>query len=277
MKAKQRKVRVGQVTFGNTLPFVLIAGPDSIESEEHALFMARSLKAITKKLGVPFVFKASYDKANRTSHTSFRGVGLKEGVRILKLIKEKVGVSVTTDIHSKEEAREMGVVVDLLQVPALLSRQTDLLLAAGEYGRAVNIKKGQFISPRDALYPIEKVVSSKNTNILITERGHMFGYRDVVADMRALFWMREFGYPVIFDAAHTAQFPSSEKGKSGGEARLIPSLAFAAIAIGVSGIFIEVHNNPSEAPVDGDSSLPLKELAPLLRKLKALDRIAKSS
>lgn len=270
-------VKVGDIEISNRNPFVLIAGPDSLESEEHALLMARSISEIAKKLEIPYIFKASYDKANRTSVNSFRGVGLKKGLRIFKTIKKKLNIPMTTDVHSVEEALEAGKVVDLIQVPALLSRQTDLLVAAGKTGKPVNIKKGQFIAPFNIGSVIDKVRSAGNEKVMVTERGYMFGYNDVVADMRSLEIMKREGFPVIFDASHTVQTPSSLNNVSGGDRTLTPALARAAIAVGIAGIFMEVHNDPENAPVDGKSSLHLKDLKDLLKVLKSIDLIVKSN
>lgn len=269
-------VKVSNIQISNRNPFILIAGPDSLESEGHAIFMAKSIWEIAKELEIPYIFKASYDKANRTSVRSFRGVGLKKGLRIFKTIKKKINIPVTTDVHSVEEALEAGKVVDLIQVPALLSRQTDILVAAGKTGKAVNIKKGQFIAPFNIGSVIDKVRSAGNEKVMVTERGYMFGYNDVVADMRSLEIMKREGFPVIFDASHTVQTPSSLNNVSGGDRTLTPALARAAIAVGIAGIFMEVHNDPENAPVDGKSSLKLKDLKSLLQKLKNIDDIVKS-
>lgn len=267
-------ISIEKVILGNECPFVLIGGPDSIESLDHALFMAENIAAICQGVGVPFIFKASYDKANRTSLNSFRGVGVQNGLEILSAIKEKIGVPVTTDVHSPQEAALAGPVVDLVQVPALLSRQTDLLSAAGKHARTVNIKKGQFLAPEDIPFVIEKVASGNQVGVAVTERGAMFGYHDIVADMRSLPIMRQYAN-IIFDASHTAQLPSSMKGVSGGNRENIPILARAATAVGVAGIFMEIHNDPDHAPVDGLSSLPLDQLKRLLHDLKRIDEVIK--
>ena len=274
---KNIHVKVGKnIVLGNNLPLVLIAGPDSIESEKHALFMASKIKKICENLGIPFIFKASYDKANRTSADSFRGVGLNRGLEILSKIRKNLNIAVTTDVHTAGEAKKAGRVVDLIQIPALLSRQTDLLVTAAKTGRAVNIKKGQFIAPHNIDGPIGKVESGGNRSILITERGYMFGYNNVVVDMRGLEIMKQFGYPVIFDASHTVQFPSGSDKISGGDRNLIAPLARAATAVGIAGIFLEVHDNPEKAYVDGPNSLNLGDLKNLLGKLKNIDIILKS-
>jgi 2-dehydro-3-deoxyphosphooctonate aldolase (KDO 8-P synthase) len=268
-------VSIGNIILGNSLPFVLIAGPDSIESKKHALMMASNISSICRELKIPYIFKASYDKANRTSVSSFRGVGVDEGLKILKTIKDKLNIPVTTDVHTEQQAAKVGEVVDLVQVPALLSRQTDLLIAAGKTGKAVNVKKGQFIAPQNVNGIIEKIRLTNNDQILITERGYSFGYNDVVADMRSLEIMKRFGFPVIFDAAHTVQFPSGGGDRSSGDRKLIPTLARASIAVGIAGIFIEVHNDPENAACDGANSLNLSDLKNLLITLKKIDQIVK--
>ena len=268
------KVLTG-IVLGNDLPLVLIGGPDSIESERHAIFMARSIKEICGAVGVPYIFKASYDKANRTSIKSFRGVGLKKGLAILAKVKNQVKVPVTTDIHSVEEAKIGAQVIDLIQIPALLSRQTDLIVAAASTGRAVNIKKGQFIAPHDIGHIITKAASTGNKKILITERGYMFGYNDVIADMRSLEIMKQAGHPVIFDASHTVQYPSARNNISSGDRLFIVPLARAAVAVGIAGLFLEVHDRPNEAKVDGPNSLKLSDLKNVLQTLKKIDKIVK--
>ncbi len=271
------RVKLKNFTIANDRPFVFIGGPDSLESLEHALKMAKAIKSVCAGLGIPYVFKASYDKANRTSVKSFRGVGLEKSLEIFKTIQRTLGVPVTTDFHTAEQAARVGPVVDILQVPALLSRQTDMIQAAAKHAKIVNIKKGQFIAPHDMGKAIEKAVAAGNTNILATERGYMFGYNDVVADMRSLHVMKKTGHPIIFDAAHTAQTPSASGDTSGGDRDLMPPLARAAAAVGVAGIFMEVHDDPDNAPVDGQSSLRLKDLKNVLSTLKKIDRIAKSA
>lgn len=271
-----KNVVIDNIQISNQNKFILIGGPDSLESEEHAIFMAKSIWNIAKELDIPYIFKASYDKANRTSVKSFRGVGLKRGLKIFSKIKEKLKIPVTTDVHSVEEVYQAGKVVDLIQIPALLSRQTDILVAAGKTGKAVNIKKGQFISPFNINNVIDKVRSGGNERVLVTERGYMFGYNDVVADMRSLEIMKRIGFPVIFDASHTVQTPSSLTNVSGGDRTLTPALARAGIAVGIAGIFMEIHDNPDKAPVDGQSSLKLKDLKLLLQILKNIDGVVKS-
>lgn len=270
-----KTVKINNIEISNDLPFCLIAGPDSLESMDHALMMAHYISSICQQYNISYIFKASYDKANRTSVNSWRGVGLEEGLKIFKKIKDLLGVSVTTDIHSPAEAEAVKDVIDLIQIPALLSRQTDLLIAAGKTGKAINIKKGQFISPNNADMPIKKVASTGNESILITERGYTFGYNDIVADMRSLVTLKKYAYPVIFDASHTAQLPSSNGDKSGGNREMIANLARSAVAVGVAGIFMEIHNDPDNAPVDGMSSLKLTDLPHLLNQLSQIDRIIK--
>ncbi|MEK7177170.1 MAG: 3-deoxy-8-phosphooctulonate synthase [Patescibacteria group bacterium] len=272
---KQSVINIKDFKISNNLPFILIAGPDSIESEEHALLVASEIKRITAEVGVHYIFKASYDKANRTSIKSFRGVGLEKGMRILQKIKSELDLPVTTDAHSSQEVLQIGKVVDLIQIPALLSRQTDLLVTAGVTGKPVNIKKGQFIAPQNVDKIIQKIQSTGNNQAMITERGTTFGYNDVVTDMRGLEIMKRFGFPVIFDAAHTVQFPSVLKENSGGDRTLISTLARAAVGVGVAGVFIEVHNDPDNAPVDGLNSLNLKDLKKLLITLKKIDECVK--
>ncbi len=270
-------VSIGNICFGNHLPFVLIAGPDSLESREHAFMMARAIKDICQRLGIGYVFKASYDKANRTSASGFRGIGMEEGVKILAEIREELGIPVTTDIHNAHDAKLIGGAIDLIQIPALLSRQTDLITAAAETGMAVNIKKGQFIAPHDAGHMLKKALATKNDRVLITERGFSFGYNNVVVDMRGLEVMkRSTRHPIIFDASHTVQYPSAGTGVSGGDRTLIPPLARAAVAVGIAGIFMEVHQDPDNAPVDGPNSLHLEHLEDVLKTLQAIDRVVKA-
>jgi 2-dehydro-3-deoxyphosphooctonate aldolase (KDO 8-P synthase) len=272
---KTVRIRIKNFTIANDRPLVFIGGPDSLESEEHALKMAHAMAKICKRVGLPYVFKASYDKANRTSVKGFRGVGQKNGLAIMAKIRKEVGVPVTTDFHTAEEAKACGKAVDILQVPALLSRQTDMILAAARCAKIVNVKKGQFVAPHDVRHILEKAAHGGNRNVILTERGYMFGYNNVVADMRSLEIMKRTGHPVVFDAAHTAQTPSAAENSSGGDRSLIPALARAAVAVGIAGLFIEVHDDPDNAPVDGPSSLRLDDLEKLLRDLKKIDRIAK--
>ena len=266
----QREVKVGSVTIGRR-PFVLIGGPCVIESRDLVLQTAESIADISSRMNVPFIFKSSYDKANRTSISGFRGPGIEKGLAILDEVRKELGIPVLTDVHSVEEARIAADVVDVLQVPALLSRQTDILTACGQTGRAVNIKKGQFISPRDIVHAIRKVESTGNTNIIVTERGTSFGYNTLVNDFRAIPIMRDFGYPVVFDATHSVQQPSAMADHSGGEARFIVPLARAAVAVGIDGIFMEIHPDPKSARCDGDNSLPLSDLEKTLAILKKIE------
>jgi 2-dehydro-3-deoxyphosphooctonate aldolase (KDO 8-P synthase) len=275
MKKKNNKVRVGKITVANDLPFVLIAGPDSLESWERTFPIVSKIKKMCDHAGVPYILKASYDKANRTSTGSFRGVGITEGLKLLARFREKLGVPITTDVHTPEEAKEAGKVVDLIQIPALLSRQTDLIIAAAQTGKPVNIKKGQFMAPHDMHGPIGKAESAGNKNILLTERGFSFGYHNLIVDMRGLEIMKETGYPVIFDAAHSVQLPSGGRETSAGERQFIFPLARAAAAVGVAGIFFEIYDDPALAPVDGPNSLLLKDLPEVLKKLKEIDKVVK--
>lgn len=272
---KQRYVKIKNVVLGNDLPLVLIGGPDSLESEKHALFMASSIKKICDGLKIQYIFKASYDKANRTSSGSFRGLGLKKGMEIFKKIQKELKIPVTTDVHSPEETRAVAKVVDLIQIPALLSRQTDLIAAAAKTGKPVNVKKGQFMSPFDVSGIIGKVESAGSKKLLLTERGYMFGYQNLVVDMRSLEIMKQSGYPVVFDASHSVQLPSAGGEVSAGEKQFIFPLTRAAAAVGVAGIFVEVHDNPDKAPVDGKNSLDLKDLKKVLSVLKNVDKLVK--
>jgi 2-dehydro-3-deoxyphosphooctonate aldolase (KDO 8-P synthase) len=250
----------------------LIAGPCVIESETHALKMAEAISAVARKLQIPYIFKASYDKANRTSLQSFRGPGLEEGLRILEKIGKEAGVPVLTDVHQAADVPAVAEAVDVVQIPAFLCRQTDLLVAAAKHAKSINIKKGQFVSPWDMRHAVEKVRASGNNNIFLTERGSSFGYNNLVVDMRSLAIMRQFA-PVVFDATHSVQLPSSGAGGkavSGGQPEYIPLLARAAVAAGVDGIFMEVHDNPAEAKSDGANALPLGDLESVLRELLAI-------
>jgi 2-dehydro-3-deoxyphosphooctonate aldolase (KDO 8-P synthase) len=256
-------------------PLFLIVGPCVIESEQHARMMAERVAKIATDAGVPFVFKASYDKANRSSVNSFRGPGLKEGLRILSKIKSDLKLPILTDIHETSHAALAAEVADILQIPAFLARQTDLLVAAGKTGRAVNIKKPQFVSPADMKNVVEKIVSTGNTNIVLTERGTSFGYQNLVVDFRGIPQMKELGYPVVFDATHSVQLPGGQGHASGGEPEFIEPLARAAVAAGVDGIFIETHDNPARALSDGANALPLDRLAGLLSRLKELSLLVR--
>lgn len=263
---------VGAVAVGG--PLFLIAGPCVIESEEHALKMAEAISAVARKLSVPYIFKASYDKANRTSLKSFRGPGLKEGLRILERVKQQIKVPVLTDVHEAADVEAVAAAVDVVQIPAFLCRQTDLLVAAARHARAINIKKGQFVSPWDMKHAVEKVRESGNNNVFLTERGSSFGYNNLVVDMRSLAIMRQFA-PAVFDATHSVQLPSAGKNDqavSGGQPEFIPLLSRAAVAAGVDGVFMEVHDNPAQAKSDGANALDLKNLEDVLRELLAVRR-----
>ena len=266
----QKEVRAGTVKVGGK-PFVFIGGPCVIENREITLRTAERLVTLTKQLNIPFIFKSSYDKANRTSIQSFRGPGIEEGLRILSEVKDLFDVVVLTDVHSPQEAAMAAEVVDILQVPAFLSRQTDLIVACGRTGKAVNVKKGQFLSPYDIRHVIEKIESTGNHRVLITERGTCFGYNNLVTDFRALTIMRETGYPVIFDATHSVQLPGAGAAASSGEREFVFPLARAAVAVGVDGIFMEVHEDPSTALCDGENSLPLDTLPSILLSLKRIE------
>lgn len=265
-------VWVGNIEFGgDRLPF--IAGPCVIESLDHSVRMADSLRSIGENLNIPFVFKSSFDKANRTSVESFRGPGLEEGLRILEEVKEKTGVAVLTDIHSPGQAKAAGEVVDILQIPAFLCRQTDLLLAAGKTGRCINVKKGQFMAPWDMAHVVKKIESTGNRSILLTERGVSFGYNYLVSDIRSIPTLQEVGYPVVFDATHSAQRPGGLGDQTGGDRQMVPSLARAAVAAGCDAIFLEVHDDPDRAKSDAATQWPLEKTEQLLNVLKAIREI----
>jgi 2-dehydro-3-deoxyphosphooctonate aldolase (KDO 8-P synthase) len=270
-------VRLGTIPIGGGSPFVLIAGPCVVESEREATDLAAELAAIARRAGVPFIFKASYDKANRTSGTSFRGPGLDEGLRVLAAIKSRHGVPILTDIHEPSQAQPAADVADVLQIPAFLCRQTDLLVAAARTGRVVNIKKGQFLAPDDMTHAIAKVVNAGNPRVLVTERGTSFGYHNLIVDMRAFPMMRELGAPVVFDVTHSLQLPGGGDGVTAGLAQYIEPLASAGVAAGVDGVFVEVHAEPSRAKSDAQNALPLNRLEPLLRRLLAIDAIVKQA
>lgn len=261
---------------GGGHPLVLIAGPCVIESEAHALTIAEAVDRVARACGVPFVFKASYDKANRTSIRSFRGPGLDEGLRILASIKKRTQLPILTDIHEPAQAEQVAQVADVLQIPAFLSRQTDLIVAAARTGRAVNIKKGQFLSPKDMRFAVEKVTQSGNPRVFVTERGVSFGYNNLVVDMRTFPLLHELGCPVVFDATHSLQLPGAGDGVTAGQARYIPTLAAAAVAAGVDGIFVEVHDHPAQALSDAENALPLDRLEPLLKRLTRLNAAARA-
>jgi 2-dehydro-3-deoxyphosphooctonate aldolase (KDO 8-P synthase) len=270
-----RHVTVGDITMGNDLPMVFIVGPNTLESRAHALEMSAALGEIAGKLGVGLVYKTSFDKANRSSVQSERGIGLKAGLPILAEVREKTGLPVLTDVHEREQCAQVAEVVDILQIPAFLCRQTDLLLAAGQTGKPVNIKKGQFLAPWDMKNAAEKIASTGNEQILLCERGTSFGYNTLVVDMRALPVMARTGYPVVFDATHAVAQPGGLGNRSGGEREFAPVLARAAAAVGVAAMFIETHPDPDRAPCEGPTMLPLKSLPAILEQLIAFDRLAK--
>jgi len=273
-KPKVRAVRAGGVRFGGGAPLALIAGPCVIESREMALDLAARLSALAKKERIPLVFKASYDKANRTSVKAFRGPGLAKGLEILAEIKARFGMPILVDVHQAAEVKPAAEVADVLQLPAFLCRQTDLAVALGESGRVVNLKKGQFLAPWDMRHVIAKVESTGNRKILLTERGASFGYNNLVADFRSLLIMRQFGYPVIFDATHSVQLPGGREDGTGGDGRWAPYLSRAAAAAGCDGLFWETHRNPPEAKSDKDNALPLAAIGPLWRQCRRMDELA---
>ena len=268
-------VRIGPLLCGGGRPFVLIAGPCVVESRDSALRHAQALRTLTDHLGVPFIYKSSYDKANRTALDSFRGLGIDTALSILAEVKREIGVLLLTDVHTATEVSAAAEVVDVLQIPAFLCRQTDLLLAAGQSGRVVNIKKGQFLAPWDMQHAAAKVASTGNRQILLTERGAMFGYNNLVSDFRALPLMAGFGYPVVFDATHSVQLPGGLGGQSGGQREFIAPLARAAVAVGIDGLFMEVHEEPERALSDSATAFPLARLESLLRVLLTLDAVVK--
>ncbi|MDF1599953.1 3-deoxy-8-phosphooctulonate synthase [Mesorhizobium sp. YIM 152430] len=270
-------VSVGNIVIANDAPFVLIAGPCQLESRDHAFDMAGRLKEITDRLGLGLVYKSSFDKANRTSLKGTRGAGLDAALPVFADLKREFGFPVLTDVHTEEQCAIVAEVVDILQIPAFLSRQTDLLIAAAKTGKVVNVKKGQFLAPWDMKNVVAKVTESGNPNVLLTERGASFGYNTLVSDMRALPIMAGTGAPVIFDATHSVQQPGGQGGSSGGERRFVETLARAAVAVGVAGVFIETHQDPDTAPSDGPNMVPVEQMEALLTRLVAFDRIAKSS
>jgi len=276
MTEANREVSVGNVTFSNNAAFSLIAGPCQMESRDHALECAAAIKEITGSLGIQVVFKASFDKANRTSLGGKRGVGLTDALPVFAEIKEKFGMPVLADVHAAEQCAPVAEIVDILQIPAFLCRQTDLLVAAAKTGAVVNVKKGQFLAPWDMKNVLAKVTGSGNPNVLLTERGASFGYNTLVSDMRSLPIMAQTGAPVVFDATHSVQQPGGQGASSGGDRRMVPVLARAAVAVGVGGLFIETHPDPDNAPSDGPNMVPLKDLGTLLSQLKALDDVVKA-
>lgn len=269
---KHKHVSVGNVTFGNDLPFVLIAGPCQIENLDHALMMAERISEAAQKSGVPFVYKSSFDKANRSSISTARGVGMEAGLDILAAVKERIGCPVITDVHAAEQCASVAEVADILQIPAFLCRQTDLLLAAGRTGRAINVKKGQFLAPWDMRNVAEKVASTGNERILLCERGTCFGYNTLVTDFRSLPIMAETSFPVVFDATHSVQQPGGKGTSSGGERRFVSTLARAALAAGCAALFIETHQDPDNAPSDGPNMVPVEQILKLLMSLKSIEK-----
>ncbi len=267
-------IKLKSITIGNNNPFVLIAGPCVVENEKMIMDTAQKVKSICTNLNIPFIFKSSYKKANRTSGKSFTGIGNKEALKILFKVKEKFDIPVLTDIHTAEEANLAANYVDVLQIPAFLCRQTDLLIAAGKTKKAINIKKGQFLAPEDIEFAVEKVKSTGNKNIMLTERGSTFGYHNLVVDMRSLVIMKELGYPVVMDATHSVQLPS-DGNKSGGQPKFILPLAKAAAAVGIDALFLEVHPNPEKALSDADSQLPLSKLKEVLVQVQQIDKVVK--
>ena len=273
--AKTRHVTVGNVTLGNDLPLAIIAGPCQMESRQHALEMAGALKEMSGKLGVGLIYKTSYDKANRTSLKGVRGVGLEDSLAVFAEIRDKLGMPVLTDVHEREHCARVANAVDVLQIPAFLCRQTDLLLAAGETGLAVNIKKGQFLAPWEMKNCVDKVDSTGNLRTFVTERGASFGYNTLVSDMRALPIMARTGHPVVFDATHSVQQPGGQGASSGGQREFVETLARAAVAVGVAGLFIETHQDPDRAPSDGPNMVPLSQFEALVARLQAIDALVK--
>src|SRR6266699_1689891 len=270
-------VAIGKTRFGNGLPLALIAGPCALESRDHALEMASSLKKLAGEVGIGLVYKTSFDKANRTSAKSNRGIGLDRALPIFAEIRETLGVPILTDVHEAQQCARVAQVVDVLQIPAFLCRQTDLLAAAAATGRVINVKKGQFLAPWDMANVVAKLTGAGNRNVLVTERGVSFGYNTLVSDFRALPILKRTGAPVIFDATHSVQQPGGQGAASGGEREFVPVLARAAVAVGVAGIFIETHEDPDRAPSDGPNMIPLKDLPELVRTLMEFDRLAKAS
>jgi 2-dehydro-3-deoxyphosphooctonate aldolase (KDO 8-P synthase) len=275
MPEKQREIKLRNFVIGNNRPLVLICGPCVIESESHALAMAEQITRITGEVGVPFVFKASFDKANRTSISSFRGPGLEKGLRILQKVKEEMRVPVLSDVHNEGQVDRAAEILDIIQIPALLCRQTDLVTKVAHKGLIVNVKKGQFLAPWDMKEVIQKIESEGNDKLLLTERGTCFGYNNLISDMRSLILMRDFGYPVVFDASHSVQLPGGLGYASGGHSKFIPPLSRAAASVGIAGLFIEVHDNPTTAKCDGSNALDIKFLKELLIIAKKIDSIAK--
>ncbi|MES2713834.1 MAG: 3-deoxy-8-phosphooctulonate synthase [Pseudomonadota bacterium] len=274
---EQSAVKIQNLSVGNNRPLVFISGPCQIESRAHALETAAALAEMAKAAGIGLIYKSSFDKANRTSVSAARGIGMTEGLAILAEVRETTGLPTLTDVHTAEQCAPAAEAVDVLQIPAFLSRQTDLLLAAGETGAAINVKKGQFLAPWDMKNVAAKIASTGNTRILLCERGASFGYNTLVSDMRSLPIMAETGYPVVYDATHSVQQPGGQGSSSGGQREYAPILARAAIAVGVAAVFIETHQDPDRAPSDGPNMIPLREMPALIARLMAFDRLAKSS
>lgn len=272
-----REVTIGQVRFGNHLPLAVISGPCQLETRDHALFLAEKLKAACDAAGLGLVFKASFDKANRTSHRGQRGPGMDAGLDILAAVKAETGVPILTDVHLPDQCGAVAEVADVLQIPAFLCRQTDLLIAAARTGKPVNVKKGQFMAPWDMAHVTEKLVEAGNSQIMLTERGTSFGYNSLVTDMRGLLQMASLDFPVIMDATHAVQMPGGQGASSGGQREFAPVLARAAVAVGVAGVFIETHQDPDSAPSDGPNMIPVDQMPALLDELAAFDALAKSS
>jgi 2-dehydro-3-deoxyphosphooctonate aldolase (KDO 8-P synthase) len=276
-KPSFHSVKIGGIAIGNGGPLSLIAGPCVVENAPSALRHARAIQKIAKRLRIPFIYKSSYDKANRSSHTTFRGLGIDKGLMILERVKGETGLPILTDVHTAEDAVKAARVADVLQIPAFLCRQTDLLVAAADTGRVVNVKKGQFLAPWDMKNIVEKIAARGNRRILLTDRGTSFGYNTLVSDFRAIPIMRAFGYPVIFDATHSVQQPGGRGTSSGGERQFVPVLAQAAVAAGADGVFMEVHKDPDHAPSDGPNMVRLKDLEKLLERLLKLSRVVRDA
>ncbi|QQG35362.1 MAG: 3-deoxy-8-phosphooctulonate synthase [Micavibrio aeruginosavorus] len=271
-----KTISLGNIRIANNLPFTLLAGPCVLESRDHAFMMCGALKELTTKLGIPFIYKTSFDKANRTSVRAERGMGLDAALKIFQDIRKEFDVSVVTDVHAPEQCAPVAEAVDVLQIPAFLCRQTDLLLAAGKTGKAINVKKGQFLAPWDMKNVADKIASTGNDNIMLCERGVTFGYNTLVNDMRALPIMAETGYPVVFDATHSVQSPGGKGNATGGDRKMVPPLSRAAVAIGVAAVFMETHQDPDNAPSDGPNMMKLDELESVLRTLMEIDKITKA-
>tara|TARA_X000000950_G_scaffold285064_2_gene389794 strand:+ start:53132 stop:53989 length:858 start_codon:yes stop_codon:yes gene_type:complete len=273
---KNKSVKIRDLEFNNSLEMILIAGPCQIESESHAFFICEKIKKISENLKIKFVFKSSYDKANRSSHKSSRGIGMKKGLKILENVKKKFNCPVLTDVHETKQCDEVSKVVDIIQIPAFLCRQTDLLIAAGKTNRVINIKKGQFMSPWEMNNAIEKVRSTGNNKILITERGTMFGYNNLITDIRSISILKKTGFPIIFDATHSVQLPGANSSSSGGQREFAEILAKASVTVGISAIFLETHQDPNNAPSDGLNMIPLSDLSRILEEIKLYDKLTKS-